>query len=1020
MESDMGHPEIQVTRMRLLWTVYLLTSIIYLLAGAIHLDEGAYMYSANAVYNGQLLYRDFFFLQPPLHSYIFGLVQVLFHGLLFGRLTSILLGIGSTVFLMRLAGKLDGQNGQTGSPGIVLALMAMSPFQIYFFTITRLYALTAFFISAGCYYVFRHRKPGIGDILPGTVFLSLAMGTRLTVLPLFVLVMIYVLFRADTVRDRFLPVIVSAVVLGAVYIPFVLAAGPERIWFNLLGMNLSLHSHNLSANLIQKARATRQLLRFYFVPWLLFVPIVFDGIQSLKDHGSRRFLKSAVSPRGFLWIITLVMLFVHSTAKLYQVSYQTIVMPLFFCLLAVEWRKKFLSFNASSRRVSAIAFKVLFVISILAYGRTSISIVDGKPALFALWDQARFIREHTKPGDMIFSADSALAVVEANRDVLKGMAASDLFAGWSTEKCREYNVLNFPIMEAYVREQAGAMLIYGDLSFNLSLPYLEPVSKDQRNHLMKHIDRQYETVRSFPNLTLPGTQTHYCLPRRNPPEMPAQFLLFGIDAAAWDVLLPLCRQGLLPNIDRARKAGYATDMNTLDPTVSVMLWTTIATGMLPEHHGINNWLSEGMDTSGQLAITSDRRRVPAFWNIIDDRKMLIANWWASWPVEAVNGVMLSNRAHFPELDHTVYPPELQPEISRQPRVSREQLEQELTDLNPENQSIRLSEFFARQLQKDRFYLDTFQMMLSRDQYDIAAVFIRGIDILEHEYLRDVRSDVSTIPDIPREQHGIVKAYYRYVDRWLGRFMETMGPDTGIILVSDHGMDPVVELPPLIEGLDLNKLLKAMERAGGGGLNYQGFTDNKSYPPGMQRGVAWTGNGNAPRDESVQLVRHLRSLTCDNRPLFRTVELKDNSHEIIYLELDPAPQFKSVIRFRGAEIPVMSVTGMIIHPRSGQHWHAPDGIFLAAGPGIRTTDTPSPMGILDILPTWLVWTGTPIATDLDGRPVLDLFTDRFLAAHPPAQIDTYGPRSETQSVDAPEAVEDSIRSELESLGYIQVE
>jgi len=722
----------------------------------------------------------------------------------------------------------------------------------------------------------------------------------------------------------------------------------------------------------------------------------------------------------YLSLITLVLLAVHSTAKLYQVSYQTIIMPLFMCLLAVELRHLYDSFRQESRFIASTAFKILFVLSILAYGRTSLSLIDGRPALAALWEQAAFIRAHTDPGDRIFSADSALAPIEADRDILTGMAASDLFADWSTDKCRYYNVLNFDIMEEYVREQAGAMLIYGDLSFNLSLPYLEPVSQARRDTLLKLIGRYYSEKRTFPNLTLPGTQTHYCLPRTHPAGAPVRHLIFGIDAAAWDVLMPLCRQGLLPHIQEALDTGYAARMKTLDPTVSVMLWTTIATGMLPENHGINNWLSEGMDTSGQLAITSDRRKAPAFWNMIDDRNVLVANWWASWPVEAINGVMISNRAHFADLDHAVYPPEQASIIQSADRISRERLEEELSRLNPENRPVRLPDFFARQLLKDRFYLESTRLLMAQESFDVAAVFIRGIDILEHEYLRDVRPEATNIPDIPADQQGIVKAYYRYVDQWLGTFKGLMGPDTGIILVSDHGMDPVDALPPLIEGLDVMKLLGAMARKSGGDFQYRGFVDHRRYPPGLKRGIKWTGAG-APSPRSVQqLANRLQSLTVDGDPLFLKVVVSENPDELIHLALNPAPDFESVIRFKGFEIPLMSVTGMIIHPRSGQHWHAPDGIFLAAGPGIRSRSQLGEIRIQDILPTLLVWMGLPVAEDADGRPDLDIFAPQFLKTHPPHFISSYGSRSDVSRPDVPEDVEDSIRDELESLGYIQVE
>ena len=130
-----------------LFFVYIVMSITYLFFGQLHLDEGAYLYASKAVYRGALPYRDFFFLQPPLFPYIYGLIQIVLPGLLYARLTSILFGFLATLFLMKLVHQLSDYKG-----GLVfLALITMTPFQLYFFSISRLYALSAFFISLGSY-----------------------------------------------------------------------------------------------------------------------------------------------------------------------------------------------------------------------------------------------------------------------------------------------------------------------------------------------------------------------------------------------------------------------------------------------------------------------------------------------------------------------------------------------------------------------------------------------------------------------------------------------------------------------------------------------------------------------------------------------------------------------------------------------------------------------------------------------------------------------------------------------------
>lgn len=1001
----------------LLLSIYILFSIVYLLAGSLHLDEGAYLYASQAVYNGQMPYRDFFFLQPPLHPYIYGLIQLIVPGLLTARLTSILFGLCTTFLLSRLANKL----GDSGTALINLALITLAPFQLYFFTIARLYALAAFFISLGLFLIFTRQQTGVIRRSAGMTALACAVAIRLTAAPIICLAGLYVLVTGKDIKARILPLIAGFFVLAAVYFPFIQATGMERFSFNVIGMNLSLHSDNVEANMIQKVRATIQLIRFYFPVWLLILPLVFQYFRTSGTRSRREIVASWLKPEGALWIICLVMLAVHSSAQLYQVSYQTIIMPVLICLTAVAWRRRYLQASLETRRLYAAGIIALWFMGVLAYGRTSISIVNGKPAMFALWEQARFVRQHTEPGDMLFTADSALVAAESGRKVLKGMAGSDLFADWPTDKCREYHVLNFDLISDSIKNREGALLMVGDLSFHVSLPSLEPVP-DSRNQKIRHlIEQEYELLATYPNLLLPGTNTYYYKPLVASAEAPDKLLLFGIDAVGWNVLLPQIQSGELPNFKRAMDTGIAARMKTLEPTVSVMLWTTIATGMLPENHGINNWLMESADSSGQQAITSDRRKVPAFWNLTGRRTAGIVNWWATWPVEPVNGVMISNRAHFPGMAESIYPESDRTLMETVPFTEPSAIEAELSSLNPYGNPIRLPPFFAEQLRKDRYYLDLAQQILLEKKVDILAVFVRGIDILQHEYLRDVRQDVASIPQVPEEQRGIVRAYYRYLDSRLGKFLEIMGPDTGLLIVSDHGMDPVITLPPLVEGMNIDRLLSSLHELSPELMPAGRFSDNQAYPPGLLRGLRWSGSSPVPEDEVERIMNVMKSLLVrTDTPLFDEVVTGSTPDELIRLRLNPSPVMDDVISWRSHSIPIMKVTDMIIHPRSGQHWHSPDGIFLASGPGIKTSPGEiSEIGIVDIMPTLLAWIGLPVSKQLDGKPRLNFFSENHRKALPVQWVDAYESRPAHRSVEAPAEVDDALRKELESLGYIRM-
>lgn len=63
---------------------------------------------------------------------------------------------------------------------------------------------------------------------------------------------------------------------------------------------------------------------------------------------------------------------------------------------------------------------------------------------------------------------------------------------------------------------------------------------------------------------------------------PRKVLLLGWDAADWKVINPLIDQGKMPNLARLVEGGVMGNIATLQPLLSPMLWTSIATGGLPE------------------------------------------------------------------------------------------------------------------------------------------------------------------------------------------------------------------------------------------------------------------------------------------------------------------------------------------------------------------------------------------------------------------------------------------------------
>ncbi len=70
------------------------------------------------------------------------------------------------------------------------------------------------------------------------------------------------------------------------------------------------------------------------------------------------------------------------------------------------------------------------------------------------------------------------------------------------------------------------------------------------------------------------------------------------------------------------------------------------------------------------------------------------------------------------------------------------------------------------------------------------------------------------------------------------------------------------------------------------------------------------------------------------------------------------------------------------------WHEPEGIFIAAGRGIRRRHEVRRASVLDVTPTLLRYLGLPTAKDMDGAPLLDIFEPAWLEANAAKHVDSY--------------------------------
>src|SRR5436190_20142 len=117
--------------------------------------------------------------------------------------------------------------------------------------------------------------------------------------------------------------------------------------------------------------------------------------------------------------------------------------------------------------------------------------------------------------------------------------------------------------------------------------------------------------------------------RRDARSAPGRVAIFALDGADWELISELVGDGRVPNLKALAQGGATASVQSIQPMVSPMLWTTVATGLAPDRHGVLDFV----DPAQHTPVSASSRRAPALWEISDSfgRSARAANWWTDWP-----------------------------------------------------------------------------------------------------------------------------------------------------------------------------------------------------------------------------------------------------------------------------------------------------------------------------------------------------------------------------------------------------
>lgn len=553
-----------------------------------------------------------------------------------------------------------------------------------------------------------------------------------------------------------------------------------------------------------------------------------------------------------------------------------------------------------------------------------------------------------------------------------------------------------------------------------------------------------------------------------------RILVIGLDAADLDLIGPWAMAGYLPHIASLLRNGTYAPMRSTLPVMSPPAWTSMISGLNPGKHGIYDFVRL---LPGSYRLTSTRRDQTNFQTIFDyasehGHHVLALNIPITYPPAAVHGVMVAGLGA-PTNGKFTHPPELRDELlSWGYRL----------DLDVVYEPGREQEWLIDLAQVTRSQTDAMLRLMQREPWDLAMLVYRAIDEVETFFWHHMDpSHPQHDPEQAARFGPAILKVHRLIDEEIGRLLALAGPDTIVVLASDHGGGAAHREVFLNIWLEQQGWLRRRQASNQEQLHKQvmrrlGLTREnlapkldwplahwvrKQIPMRWQHRIVpessttladvvdWSQTraysfGNigqifvnlrgrepegivAPGEEYELLLDELSSalftLQHEGKPVVDAIYRRKDIYHGPYADYGPDLN----VIMRGMSYTAQSwreMAGHEIFAPSGTHYtgiHRPLGMVALSGPMIPAHGFQAEVQIVDLAPTLLWLMGLPISSHIDGRLLHEFIEAECLAERQPVFTAAPAYHEQTALNSTPWATveeEAEVLERLRSLGYLE--
>lgn len=560
-------------------------------------------------------------------------------------------------------------------------------------------------------------------------------------------------------------------------------------------------------------------------------------------------------------------------------------------------------------------------------------------------------------------------------------------------------------------------------------------------------------------------------------EATQKVLVIGLDGVPYGLIREWADAGHLPNIKRLIDGGVAGDLASTMPPTSGPSWSSFLTGKNPGKTGIYDFLHRREGSYVFPPVNASMRSGRSLWSLLSEagRRVAVVNIPISYPVEEVNGILISGwmTPYFAK-DFT-WPRDLGEEINREVGDYRIYPAETFGE-------GRKRAFFDACDELLELLTSTNLYLMKREPWDFFMTVYFDTDRVlhqlwhyvdpEHPWHGDRRGGQAAASDLAAP----VIRYFSRLDKDIGRLLEQAGPDTRVMMMSDHGMGTAgrfivlnnlllekgfIELADDVatrlkafafrRGFTLRNVHRMVDRVGL--AKHAEYKNVYSFDAVLKRFFLSFHNVDWSRTRAYSFGRHYGALFLNVRgrepqgcvePGAEYERTRDEIAEAMLAHVDPElgrPLVSKCIRReevysgdRFAEAP-----DLVLLPHdptdifyglsdfgSNRVWdatyrysgmHRDDGLLIAGGPGVRRGEKFAGGSVVDLAPTVMYWMGHEVPCDMDGRPLTTLMEDDHVASNPVRITEQSSEQAAAGDRDYTEAEEEEIMDRLRDLGYM---